>query len=352
MKGLILCGGKGSRLRPITDSIPKPLIPIANKPLIFYTIELLLKSGIKEIGIVVNEKNKKLFKRSLKNKFDANFHYIVQKESKGIANALLQAEKFIDNDKFIMILGDNSFQVDLEKTIDDFITSKSNCKLLLKTVENPERFGVAYIGDDKIINVEEKPKTSFSDLAITGIYAFDHNIFNACKKIKPSKRSEYEITDAISWMIQKGYYVNYEILNGYWKDVDRHQDVVDESIYRLSFMDEDIKGHVENSSISGKVILDESAVIYNSIVRGPIKVEANTTIKNSYIGPYTSIGKRVNIDKANIEASIILDSCYISSVETPIDSSIIGEGSIIAKENGVKRVNKLVTGKNSRIYLK
>jgi glucose-1-phosphate thymidylyltransferase len=352
MKGLILCGGKGSRLQPITDYIPKPLIPIANEPLIFYTIELLLNLGVEQIGIVVNEENKNIFKTKFTNRFKIDFHYIIQKESKGIANALLEAEDFIGDEKFIMILGDNFFELDLKRIMDDFLISKSNCKLLLKTVEIPEKFGVAYVWEDKIINVEEKPKTAFSNLAITGIYGFDHNIFKACKNIGPSKSGEYEITDAIKWMIKNGYDISYEILDGYWKDIGNHQDLIEENIHRLTSINEYIKGHIENSSISGKVILDETAVIYNSIIRGPIKVGLNTTIKNSYIGPYTSIGNGVNIDNSNIEASIILDGCYISSVEMPIDYSIIGEGTVIAKENGLRKRNRLVTGKNSKIYLK
>lgn len=352
MKGLILCGGRDSRLRPITDSIPKQLIPIANKPLIFYTIQLLLESGVRDIGIVVNEENKNIFKRKLENEFNTEFHYIVQKQQKGTADALLQAESFIGDEKFIMILGDNSLQLDLKNIVEEFVIEKSNCKLLLKTVEDPEKFGVAYIWDDKIINVEEKPKTAFSDLAITGVYGFDHNIFKACKNIEPSNSGEYKITDAIRWMIQNEYDVSYEIFNGYWKDACNHQELIEENIYRLSVIENDIKGHLENSSIVGKVILDESSVIYNSIIRGPIKVGANTTIKNSYIGPYTSIGNKVNIDKSNIESSIILDYSYISSVEIPMDYSIIGEGTIIAKENGLKKINRLVTGKNSKLYLK
>lgn len=352
MKALILCGGKGTRLRPITDFIPKQLIPIANKPLIFYTIELLLKSGINEIGIVVNEENKDIFKQTLDDKFEIDFHYFIQNKPKGIADGVLQAEEFIGDEKFVMVLGDNSFKLDLKKFIDDFIESKSNCKLLLKEVDNPEKFGVAIISNNKIINLEEKPKVAYSNLAIVGIYAFDNNIFNACKNITPSSRGEYEITDAIKWMIHQGYDVGYEILSGYWRDVGSHSDVIKENINTLNSIENEIKGHIENSSISGEVIIEKGAVIYNSIVRGPIIVGTNSTVKDSYVGPYTSIGKGVNIDKSNIECSIILDSCSISSVKTPIDYSIIGEGSIITKERGIKGANKFITGKNSIIYLK
>lgn len=352
MKGLILCGGKGTRLKPITNFIPKQLIPIANKPLIFYTIDLLLKAGIKEIGILVNEENEKIFKQYLKDKFKMDFHYIIQDNPKGIADGLLAAEDFIGDENFIMILGDNSFELDLKGFIDDFLKNRNNCKLLLKEVDNPEKFGVAYIANNKIINLEEKPKVAYSNLAITGIYAFDYNIFQGCRNIEISQRGEYEITDAIRWLIQNEYHIGYEILSGYWRDVGTHSDVLEENINRLNTMENNIKGHIENSSVSGNVILENGAVIYNSIVRGPIVVGENSTIKNSYIGPYTSIGKDVMINKANIECSILLDKSSVFSIETNIDSSIIGEGSIITKENRLKKANRLMTGRDSIIYLK
>ena len=351
MKGIILCGGKGTRLRPITYTIPKQLIPIANKPLIVYTIELLLDCGIKEIGIVVNNDNKLIFEKTLNKYFTNKFQYIIQDNPKGIAHGLLLTEDFIKKEKFIMVLGDNLFQFNLKSFIVDFITNKNNCKILLKEVENPEKFGVAYIGNNKLINLEEKPKTAFSNLAITGIYVFDNNIFKASKEIKPSSRGEYEITDAIKWLLHSGYNIDYEILKGSWRDVGSPRDVVEENVYRLSSMDENIKGEVVNSHVSGKIILDEGAVIYNSIVRGPIIVGGNSIIKYSYIGPYTSIGKGVNIDKSNIENSIILDDCVVSGVESPIDYSIIGEGSIVTNEKGLRKVNRLVVGKNSKVYL-
>lgn len=351
MKGIILCGGKGTRLSPITYTTPKQLIPIANKPLIVYTIELLLKSGIEEIGIVVNNDNRLIFEKTLNRYFTNDFQYIIQDNPKGIAHGLLFTEDFIKKEKFIMVLGDNLFQFDLEKFIIDFITNKNNCKILLKEVENPEKFGVAYIGNNKLINLEEKPKTAFSNLAITGIYAFDNNIFKASKEIKPSSRGEYEITDAIKWLLHSGYNVDYEILKGSWRDVGSPKEVIEENINRLSSIDEDIKGEVINSHISGKIIVEEGATIYNSIVRGPIIVGRSSIIKYSYIGPYTSIGKGVNIDKSKIENSIILDDCVISGVEIPIDYSIIGEGSIVTNEKGFKKINRLIVGKNSKVYL-
>ena len=250
-----------------------------------------------------------------------------------------------------MVLGDNSFDIDLKKFIVDFIINKKSCRILLKEVDNPEKYGVAYIENDEIITLEEKPKTAFSNLAITGLYAFDNNIFKACKEIKPSSRGEYEITDAIKWLLYNGYDVGYEILEGNWRDVGSPKDVVEENINRLCFLDRNVKGEIVNSNVSGNIVLEEGAVIYNSIVRGPIIVGENSIIKYSYIGPYTSIGKGVNIDKSNIESSIVLDDCVVSGVLTPIDYSIIGEGSIITNEKGLKKVNRLVIGKNSKVFL-
>ncbi len=351
MKGLILCGGKGSRLKPLTDYLPKQLIPIANKPLIFNTIDLLLESGIREIGIVVNKENEGIFKECLKDRFELDLHFIIQESSKGIANAVLHAEEFIEDEKFIMILGDNSFQLGFKDFIDNFLNSNSNCRMLLKQIENPENFGVAYIVNGKIVKLEEKPKVAYSNVAITGLYGFDKTIFNACRKISVSSRGEYEITDAINWMLYNGYKVSHEILSGYWRDVGSHKELMEENINRLGSLEEKITGHIENSSISGKVILEKNAVIYNSIVRGPIIIGENSVIKYSFVGPYTSIGKGVNIEKANIECSIVLDDCHIKDIDTSIDFSIIGEGSMIVKERGLKRSNRFLIGKNNIIYM-
>lgn len=352
MKGVILCAGKGTRLKPITNFIPKPLIPIANKPFIFYTIESLLKAGVDDIAIVVNEENIDVFKKHLKHKFQKQFEYIIQKESNGIAKALLETESFINDERFIMILGDNSFELDLGVLINDFNLSNIDGKLFLKEVKNPEKFGVAYVGNNKIINLVEKPKQSFSNLAITGIYLFDKNIFKACKEIKVSKRGEYEITDAIKWLLENNYDIGYEIIDEYWRDVGSYFDLIEENINKLNSINSGFKNEqIINSHISGKIFLEKGASISNSIVRGPVRVGKNSSIKNSYIGPYTSIGKYVSIEKSNIECSIILDNCSIISIGKMIDNSILGEGTIIMKKMGIKDSNSLITGTDCTIYL-
>lgn len=351
MKAVILCGGKGSRLKPITYSLPKQLIPIANKPLLAYTIDLLINIGIEEISIVVNEYNKRIFEKVLSEYFEFNIKYIVQKKPKGVAHGLLSAKEFVGEEKFIMILGDNSFQFNLKRFIKNFSDNRNNCRILLKKVKNPEDFGVAYIGNNKIINLEEKPKRAFSDLAVTGLYVFDSNIFKACKEIQLSSRGEYELIDAIKWLLKKGYNVGYEIFDGEWRDIGKTKDVLEENISKLDYAKTSVKGEIINSNVVGKVVLAEGAVIFNSIVRGPVTIGENSVIKYSYIGPYTSIGEKVKINRSNIEGSILLDNCLINGVETIIDESIIGEGSIITSKKGLKKANSFVLGKNSKVYL-
>lgn len=351
MKGIILCGGLGTRLQPITYYMPKQLIPIANKPLLVYTIELLLKSGIDEIGIIVNEYNKPIFQKVLGKYFENKIEYIIQENPKGISHALLFAEKFLGEDKFVMILGDNSFDFELKEFLLEFEKSKENCKIMLKNVSIPEKYGVAYINDGKIIDLEEKPKLAYSNWAITGIYAFDNNIFKACKEISPSNRGEYEITDAIKWLLKNDYNVGYSILEGYWRDVGNPMEVIAENFYRLTSIEENINGEIVDSKILGNIALGKGSVIFNSVVRGPVIIGDNTIIKNTYLGPYTSIGKGVNIDKSVIENSIVLDKSKILGVKFPIDSSIIGEETMITMESGLKKTNKFIVGKGSKIYL-
>jgi len=351
LKGLILCGGIDKNLVPITYSIPKHLIPVGNKPLLVYTVELLLRSGIDHLGILVNEFSKPIFERVLRKYFNQDFYYIIQNEPFGIAHGLLLAEEFIKEEKFVMVLGDNYFDLDLINIITSFQSEEINCKIFLKEVEEPERYRVAYIGDGKIIDLVEKTKMAFSNLAITGLYALDHSIFKACKKIKPSQRGQYEITDAIKWLLQNGYSVRYEKLSGNWRDIDNPTDLINQNIDILFSIEENVMGEVINSNVTGKIILNKGSAIYNSTVRGPIIVGEDTIIKNSYIGPYTSIGNRVNIDRCNLENSIILDGCKIIGVDDPIDSSIIGEGSVIWGSKGIKKAHKFIIGKNSKIYL-
>ena len=351
MKVIIPCAGIGKRLLPITYSTPKQLIPIGNKPLIYYTIDLLKKAGIKDICIVVNSNNLDIFKNKLSHFEDSNITYITQENPLGIGDAILLAEKFTEGYPFVVILGDNIFQINLIDFIHKYYKDNSHCKILLKEVENTEDYGVCYVSNGKIVDVIEKPKTSKSKLAITGLYMFDNKIFDGLREIKPSQRGEYEITDAIKWLIEKEFKVSYEIINGKWKDIGKPEDVIDENAYILKNLNNDIKGQINNSSVQGSMFLGTDSVLECSIIRGPVCIGHNVFIEKSYIGPYTSIGDNVKIINSHIENSILFNSCIIENVEVPIDSSIIEVGTTIIKTNSKVNRKSFIIGRDSKILL-
>ena len=345
MKAIIFCNGTPKELLPITYTIPKELLPIANKPLIIYTIEFLLNAGIGDIGIVTNGNSQLLFRKIIKKYFLNDFYYIIQDDLHKTNYITSLIKEFIKDEDFLMILGNNSFKFNLKDVLIDFQKSKCHCKILLKKVRYPEFYNVAYISGNKILELEKKPKVSFSDLAITGMYIFNNDSLKAFKE-------HIDTIDFIKFLLYNEYNVSYEILNGYWREIRTPLDILEENIHRLNSIAEYMKGEIVNSHISGKVILEEGVVVYNSTIRGPVIVDENSIIKNSYIGPYTTIGKTVSIEQSNVENSIILNGCSISEVKDTIDSSIIGEKSIIKGENVLKRTNRLIVGRNSKVFLK
>lgn len=353
MKALILCGGMGSRLWPVTLSIQKQLIPIANKPILFYIIDSLIESNMLDIGILISQKED-IYKEAL-NLYDkkdrVKITFIRQENPIGIANAVVSSRKFIEDEKFVMILGDNMYQLRLSDFSEGFISQKYNCKILLKEVENPSQFGVANISDGKIIDLVEKPNNPPTNLAITGIYAFDSNIFKACESIKPSWRGEYEITDAIKWLLDNGYSVDYDILDGEWRDLGTPEDILKENINKLMDIKDSVLGEVISSDITGKIVLGKDSIIVNSMIRGPVSIGDGVIIENSYIGPYTSLGNNISISNSHIENSIILDEANISNIKTIIDSSIIERGTVIKKSNQLRRANSFLLAKNSLVVL-
>lgn len=353
MKGLVLCGGLGTRLWPITHSLPKQLIPIANKPVIFYIIDSLAEAGINEIGIVVS-KNEKIFIDALNQykNYDVTFEFIRQEEPLGLANAVYTAKDFLCQDDFVMVLGDNLYEVDIKSFIDEFNKEPMNCKILLKEVDEPKRFGIANIVDGVLVDLIEKPKNPPSNLAITGVYIFDKNIFNACENIDKSWRNEYEITDAIKWLIDNEYKVCFDILEGWWKDLGKPRDILNANQYKLSHILTKMDGTTdEKSEITGPVLVGQNSKIYNSTIRGPVVIGEDTIIENSYIGPYSSIKNKIRIINCEIENSVILDGCYISNVDKVIDSSIIEQNCIIIKEELHRKVSTFILGKNSKLII-
>lgn len=353
MKGVILCGGLGTRLRPITYSTPKQLIPVSNRPIIFYILDSLAKANISEIGIIIND-NEEIFKDVLKdyeNK-DINLEFIHQLQPLGLADAVATSEEFVKDDDFIVVLGDNFYELNLINVIEDFYSTSSNCSILLYEVTDPQNYGIAEVKEDKVLNVEEKPKNPKTNLAITGIYIFDKNIFKACKEIRPSWRGEYEITDSIKWLLDNAYKVTYNFLESLWVDLGTSKEIIYINQYNLSKIEPYTKGLIdEKSKITGNISLGENSKIFNSIIRGPVIIGNNTIIENSYIGPYTSIMNNVKIVDSQIENSIVLDKCIITKVGNIIDSSIIGSNSTIVSNNSYRKANTFILGKDSNLIL-
>lgn len=353
MKALITAGGKGTRLRPLTHTQNKHLIPIANKPILEYAIDYVKEAGIKEIGIIINQTDDGIrgaFGDG--SKYGLRIEYIPQEAPLGLAHCVKIAKDFIDGEKFIFYLGDNMIVGGVKRFIDEFEKSKANCFLTLSKVRDPQRFGVPEIKSGRIIGVEEKPKNPKSDFAVTGIYLYDSTIFEAVEKIEASARGELEISDAHQYLINKGCSVKYTEITGWWKDTGKPSDLLAANRLVLDNIIEDVKGTVdENSTVVGKNIISENVKIINSIVRGPSIIGPNTVIKNSFIGPHTSIGSGCELIDCEVEYSIILDKCKIYNANFRLETSILGNEVEIMQAAGRPKVNRFMIGDQSRIEL-
>ncbi|MEK7818377.1 MAG: glucose-1-phosphate thymidylyltransferase [Bacteroidota bacterium] len=352
MKALIASGGHGSRLRPITHTQNKHLIPIANKPILFYAIENALNAGISEIAIVYNAETNEVpeYIGDGTERWGIKLTYIPQEKPGGLAQVVLLAEDFVGDDKFVFYLGDNMVVGGLEKYKDEFLKSDANCWLTLSKVPDPQRFGVPEIKDGKIISIEEKPKNPKSDFAVTGMYFYDKNIFKACKSIKPSERGELEISDAHQYLIDNGFSIGYSEITGWWKDTGKPLDLLEANRLVLDNIISTTNGKIDDkSTVSGKVIIEEGAIIKNSVIRGPSIIGKNCLIEDCYIGPYSAIGNETEIKNSEVEYSIILRNCKIKNVGIRIEGSILGNDVEIVEAKGTPRVHRFFIGDNSRV---
>jgi glucose-1-phosphate thymidylyltransferase len=357
LKGLILSGGKGTRLRPITYTSAKQLIPIANKPVLFYGIESLVECGIKEIGIVVGHTKDEVMEAAGDgSRWGVRFTYIYQPEPLGLAHAVMISEDFIKDSPFVMYLGDNLILGGIKSLVEDFKRSNANSFILLARVKDPRQFGVAELKDGRVVRLEEKPKEPKSDLALVGVYIFDKNIFKAVKEIKPSWRNELEITDAIQWLVSNGYDVRPHIVKGWWKDTGRLEDLLEANRMVLDTFDVEVvnKGKIDTpSDVQFKVFIEEEAEIRNSIIRGPAIIGKRTKVINSYIGPFTSVHDDVVIENCEIEHSIILSGSRILNIPGRITDSLIGKNvSISSTEEKSPKAHRFLLGDHSRVVIK
>jgi len=334
MKGLILSGGKGTRLLPLTYRRAKQLIPIANEPVLCRVIRTIRDAGIADIGIVVGDTEPEI--RETVNggeRWGVNITYIRQSAPAGLAHAVKESLDFIGDDRFVMFLGDNVIQGGISTLIRQFAESDWNSQIVLKHVSNPQQFGVAVLNSaGQIEQLIEKPKNPPSDLALVGIYMFDHHVRDAVAAIKPSHRNELEITDAIQWLVKQGLRVHPYIHEGWWIDTGKMGDMLTANAYVLEELEPTMLGSVDEASTIGRrVTVQAGAQIINSQVRGPSIIGENSRIVNSYIGPYTSIYHGVVVENSEIEHSIVLENSTIQNVGTRIQDSIIGRNAQVAQ---------------------
>ncbi|MBU6998427.1 MAG: glucose-1-phosphate thymidylyltransferase [Theionarchaea archaeon] len=356
MKGLVLTGGFGTRLRPITYTSQKQLIPIANKPIVFYAIEDLVEAGITDIGVIYGpNKDQVMATIGTGERWGASITYIEQEYPKGLAHAVLIAKDFIGEEPFVMYLGDNLLKEGITAFVKDFQNSQCEASILLTHVKNPHLFGVAQLDDSGgIIRLIEKPKEPPSDLALVGIYAFRKTIFEAVRSITPSWRNELEITDAIQWLLDKGYPVNASITGDWWKDTGKPDDILEANHLVLDGIKRDIQGQIDDTAeVRGRIqVGPRTQVKEGTVLRGPLIIGEDCVIgPNTYIGPFTSIGNNVVIKNTEVESSIVMDDTVISDGERIFDS-LIGRGcEISSSRTRVPRGYTLVLGDNSQIVV-
>jgi len=354
MKGLVLSGGKGTRLRPLTFTQAKQLVPVANKPVLFYGIEALREAGITDIGIVVGDTKDEIREAvGDGSRFGVKITYIEQDAPLGLAHAVKISEEFLGQDSFVMYLGDNVLKKGITSLVREFEEKRPNSLILLTEVPDPQMFGVAELKDGKIVNLVEKPKEPKSNLALVGVYMFDFHIFEAVKAIKPSWRDELEITDAIQYLVEHGYEVHPHTVSGWWKDTGKIEDILEANRLILEGMAGKNEGDIDaDSKVNGEVLIEKGVVVRNSTIRGPAIIGADTVIIDSYIGPFTSIQNNCRIEKTELENSIVLEGSEICDVGSRIDESLIGRGVKIYKCPPKPSVYRFMVGDKSEIGIK
>ena len=356
MKALILSGGKGSRLYPLTYTNAKQLIPVANKPVLFRVIEAIKDAGIDDMGIVIGSgENGRKVQAAVGDGslWDVKITYIVQDEPRGLAHAVLIARDYLGDDRFVMFLGDNVIEGGISNLIREFENSDYNAQIVLTPVDEPQHYGVAELNPDgSIKQLVEKPPKPRSNLALVGIYMFDHHIHEAVRSIQPSWRGELEITDAIQWLVDHGYHVHPYIHRGWWIDTGKPIDMLAANSKVLEELTPEIRGFVDkDSQVDERVTVEEGAQIINSVVRGPTIIGKNTRIINSYVGPFTAIYHDCLIDSAEIERCIVLEHSTIRDVPVRITDSLIGRNVLIQRSEFKPRALKFTLGDNSRVGL-
>jgi glucose-1-phosphate thymidylyltransferase len=351
MKGLILSGGKGTRLRPLTYTRAKQLVPVANKPVLFYGVEAIVAAGIREIGVVVGDTREEI-QQALGDgsRFGAQITYIDQDAPRGLAHAVLISEPYLRGEPFVMYLGDNLIADGITALVDDYRRIGCNSQILLARVANPEQFGVAELANGTVVRLTEKPPQPRSDLALVGVYMFDETIFEAVRAIRPSARQELEITDAIQWLVDHGKSVHPHIVSGWWKDTGKIEDMLEANRIILdTFKPRGFESVDSGCRVEGKVVVEPGAKLFQSTIRGPAIIGPGAEIRNAFVGPYTSIGPDCFVESCEIENSIVLQGSRLEKIPGRIADSLIGTNVRIHPGHERPRVHRFLIGDNSEI---
>jgi glucose-1-phosphate thymidylyltransferase len=354
MKALVLAGGRGTRLRPLTNTSAKQLVPVANKPVLFYGLEAIRDAGITEVGIIVGDTGAEV--RAAVgdgSEFGLRVTYIPQAAPLGLAHCVLIARDFLGDDDFVMYLGDNFLIGGIQELVAAFGEGEYSAQILLTPVDDPRSYGVAELGrSGQIVGLAEKPDDPASDLAIVGVYMFTPAVHDAVRAIRPSARGELEITDAVQWLISHGHHVHSHLITGYWKDTGRVQDMLECNRIVLESIETRIRGTVDDRTrITGRVVIEPGAVVEDSVLRGPVVIGPDTKVVGSYVGPFTSIGAGCSVEEAEIEYSIVMSDSTVRGVSR-IESSLIGKGVEVTPARSAPNTHQLVIGDHSTVRLR
>ncbi len=354
MKGLILSGGRGTRLRPLTYTSAKQLVPVANKPVLFYGIEAIADAGITDIGIVVGDTQAEI--RAAVgdgSRWGVKVQYIEQDAPRGLAHAVKISRDYIGDEPFVMYLGDNLLNKGITQFVREFEAQKPAAQILLTHVPDPQMFGVAQLENGKVVRLVEKPKEPIGDLALVGVYMFGPDVFESVNRIKPSFRNELEITDAIQDLIDRGLTVRPHIVEGWWKDTGKLEDMLEANRLILETFERKIEGQVDaESRVEGKVVIEKGAVIERSVIRGPAIIGRGARIVHAYVGPFTSIGNEVDIKDTEIEHSIVLEGSSLRDLANRVIDSLIGRNVRIWREPVKPSAYRFMLGDNSEVGIR
>jgi glucose-1-phosphate thymidylyltransferase len=351
LKGLILSGGKGTRLQPITYTSAKQLVPVANKPVLFYAIEAMAQAGIEQVGIIIAPETGDAVRRAAGDgsHFGVQLTYIVQDEPAGLAHAVLTAESFLGDSAFVMYLGDNLLQGGIADLVATFTARQPDALILLTSVPDPQNYGVAELEDGAVVRLVEKPAEPRTDLALVGVYMFSPRVHAAAKAIQPSARGELEITDAIQRLVDEGHRVEPQIVKGWWKDTGRLADILAANRLVLDTIQTRVEGELIESQVEGRVVVEAGARLERSSVRGPAIIGAGARLSDCYVGPYTAIGERCEISGAEVEHSILLAGSTLTGLDGRLESSLLGRNVKVRRDPRQPRAYRLMVGDNSEI---